>query len=162
MVHTKEKAHKCDWDGCGQAFSQKASLRDHMNVHEKRFQCQGCQKVMNDVTNSRLIEDNFHLQAFGRERYLVLHNKTCAHLGGAGGRDVAQDDVGLQQEVQQIIMVTTDGGELAGEFAGENGEVEMTQVQVVQSESGELAVTLVMAEEGMEQFVSKDELVLAE
>merc|ERR1719370_828940 len=47
---------------CGVAFAQKASLKDHENVHLKKFECKGCAK------------------AFGRDRYLKLHMRTCNRL----------------------------------------------------------------------------------
>ena len=59
VVHTKEKPFLCSWTNCGQSFAQKASLKDHMNVHEEKFKCHGCEK------------------SFGRERYLVMHVKAC-------------------------------------------------------------------------------------
>ena len=64
-VHTKVKAFNCDM--CNAQFTQKASLKDHYNVHLKTFQCEHCKK------------------AFGRQRYLINHIKSCA-----GGRPVSK------------------------------------------------------------------------
>jgi len=134
VVHTKAKPYNCNWPQCGQSFSQKASLKDHLNVHEKKFQCEGCQKC------------------FGRERYLMLHCKTCAHLSRTGETNVNdamdQSEGGESIGVQHII-ITTDGSEIAGDLSE---DMEMTQVQVVQSESGELAVTMLVGEEGSEEL----------
>ena len=62
VVHTKEKSFRCDL--CQAQFSQKASLKDHQNVHLKKFQCSTCNK------------------AFGRQRYLDSHLKSCSSAGG--------------------------------------------------------------------------------
>lgn len=158
VVHTKAKPYNCDWPQCGQSFSQKASLKDHLNVHEKKFQCDGCRKC------------------FGRERYLMLHCKTCAHLSRTGENNLKgepsyemvgeQNDWELKREALrtveekdqndgsnsigvQHIIITTEGAELAGDISE---DIEMTQVQVVQSESGELAVTMLVGEEGTEEL----------
>ena len=78
VVHSKERPFICSWPNCDQAFSQKASLKDHINVHEKRYQCQLCEK------------------AFGRERYLSMHNKTCFRAVGSEKSD--------ERSVPHIIM----------------------------------------------------------
>ena len=57
VVHTKDKAFNCDL--CSAQFTQKASLKDHYNVHMKTFQCEHCKK------------------SFGRQRYLDNHVKSC-------------------------------------------------------------------------------------
>ena len=57
VVHTKDKAFNCDL--CSAQFTQKASLKDHYNVHMKTFQCEHCKK------------------SFGRQRYLDNHIKSC-------------------------------------------------------------------------------------
>jgi len=136
VVHTKVKPYSCEWPQCGQSFSQKASLKDHLNVHEQKFQCEGCKKC------------------FGRERYLMLHCKTCVHLSRSV--EVVHNDtdhsIGIDnsEDINSIgvqhIIITTEGSELAGEISE---DVEMTQVQVVQSETGELAVTMLVAEDGL-------------
>ena len=118
VVHTKEKPFLCKWPKCGQSFSQKASLKDHMNVHEKKYQCEGCKK------------------SFGRERYLVLHLKTCAHVGKS---EEVVDYLEENINVQHIIITEQ---EVLG--ADINNDVEMTHMQVVQSETGELAVTMIV------------------
>ena len=59
VVHTKVKSFNCDI--CQAQFTQKASLKDHQNVHMKKFQCSTCNK------------------AFGRQRYLDSHLKSCGH-----------------------------------------------------------------------------------
>ncbi len=57
VVHTKDKNFVCDI--CNAQFTQKASLKDHYNMHLKKFQCTLCKK------------------AFGRQRYLDSHVKGC-------------------------------------------------------------------------------------
>jgi len=127
VVHTKAKPYTCEWVNCNQSFSQKASLKDHLNVHENKYQCEGCKK------------------SFGRERYLMLHRKTCVHLGrNTGGQDVLVQDAKNISNVQHII-ITADGAELSGDVSE---DIEMTQVQVVQSENGDLAVTMLVNEDG--------------
>ena len=119
VVHTKEKPFLCKWPKCGQSFSQKASLKDHMNVHEKKFQCEGCKK------------------SFGRERYLMLHLKTCAHIGKrAESVDCIEENINVQH-----IIITTEQEMLGTDITN---DVEMTHMQVVQSETGELAVTMIV------------------
>jgi len=132
VVHTKAKPYSCDWPQCGQSFSQKASLKDHLNVHENKFQCEGCKK------------------SFGRERYLMLHCKTCVHLSRTNeviNHDIAEHSEDMNSVGVQHIIITTEGSELTGEISD---DVEMTQVQVVQSETGELAVTMLVGEDGGE------------
>jgi len=134
VVHTKAKPYKCDWPQCGQSFSQKASLKDHLNVHENKFQCEGCKK------------------SFGRERYLMLHCKTCVHLSRTN-EVVHHDIIDQSEDVNSVgvqhIIITTDGTELTGEMSE---DIEMTQVQVVQSETGELAVTMLVGDDGGEEL----------
>lgn len=125
VVHTKEKPFPCKWPKCGQSFSQKASLKDHENVHEKKFQCEGCEK------------------SFGRERYLMLHLKTCAHVGkNEEVVDSMEDNINVQH-----IIITTEQAELGTNLTS---EVEMTTMQVVQSETGELAVTMIVDTDSVE------------
>ena len=57
VVHTKEKPFSCPI--CHLSFTQRASLKDHQNVHENKYQCSFCQK------------------SFGRERYLSQHKTSC-------------------------------------------------------------------------------------
>ena len=58
VVHTKEKPFSCHL--CHLSFTQRASLKDHLNVHENKYQCSLCQK------------------SFGRERYLFQHKTSCS------------------------------------------------------------------------------------
>ena len=107
VVHSKERPFICTWTNCDQSFSQKASLRDHLNVHEKKFQCVGCSK------------------AFGRERYLIMHVKTCVHLGkDAGVKAEAGLDTG-------IIIITTEP-EPGVTVVEEDGGGEQLAVMVVE------------------------------
>jgi len=124
VVHSKEKPFLCSWPDCGQSFSQKASLKDHLNVHEKKYECNSCKK------------------SFGRERYLVMHMKTCVKLD----KDEQNNEVSDSNDVNvQHIIITTENTEIATELS--NADVEMTEMHVVQSETGELAVMLVEQEE---------------
>ena len=95
IVHTKEKAFQCSWPECGQSFGQKASLKDHINVHEERFKCHGCDKC------------------FGRERYLVMHLKTCVRAA----QDTQIVRVDQKDDVKQapatMQLVQTESGDLA-------------------------------------------------
>jgi len=140
VVHTKSKPYSCEWPNCGISFSQKASLKDHMNVHENKFQCEGCKK------------------SFGRERYLILHSKTCVHLS-RNDSEVPHDSNNLDHandnasSVQHII-ITTEESNLMGEMSN---DIEMTQVQVVQSENGDLSVTMLVNEESQELHLVKEE-----
>ena len=102
VVHSKERPFVCSWPDCDQSFSQKASLKDHVNVHEKKYQCHLCEK------------------AFGRERYLKMHSKTCT------GRDKSKEKAD-DTDVPHII-------------------VEMEGVQVIQ-DTEDVAVMLVHSQE---------------
>ena len=92
VVHSKERPFVCSWPDCDQSFSQKASLKDHINVHEKKYQCQLCEK------------------AFGRERYLKMHSKTCT--GRDKSKEKAEDTdvphIIVSMEGVQVIQDTED------------------------------------------------------
>ena len=92
VVHSKERPFVCSWPDCDQSFSQKASLKDHTNVHEKKYQCQLCEK------------------AFGRERYLRMHNKTCNRTDKSKGKseDRAIPHIVVAMEGVQVIQDTED------------------------------------------------------
>ena len=92
VVHSKERPFVCSWPDCDQAFSQKASLKDHINVHEKKYQCQLCEK------------------AFGRERYLRMHSKTCTGRDKSKGKaeDTDVPHIIVAMEGVQVIQDTED------------------------------------------------------
>ena len=103
VVHSKAKPFSCN--RCNQSFSQKASLKDHENVHLEKFKCHSCGK------------------AFGRERYLELHKKSCVHLNSPiveTGKDERKERMD-EREVQHIIISSVGAG-------GKEGDL----VQVVQ------------------------------
>ena len=82
----------------------------------------------------------------------MLHCKTCVHLSRTS--DIVHHDViDHSEDVNSIgvqhIIITTEGTELTGEMSD---DIEMTQVQVVQSETGELAVTMLVGEDGGEEL----------
>ena len=62
VVHTKAKPFKCT--ECELSFAQKSSLSDHLNVHQKKYQCIHCQSC------------------FGRQRYLDAHHCSIHAVGG--------------------------------------------------------------------------------
>ena len=78
VVHTKEKPFQCP--SCSMSFTQRASLKDHVNVHENKFQCSLCQK------------------SFGRKRYLLQHQSSCGK---------AQEETVKNSEDQNDIPTTT-------------------------------------------------------
>merc|ERR1712181_43106 len=120
VVHSRAKPFSCAQ--CGVAFAQKASLKDHENVHLRKYECQGCAK------------------AFGRERYLKLHIRTCTQLNPEErgekrpkntkneDEEKAAEEVSGEGGVQHILIssVPTGGG------GGEGGSGEGDMVQVVQ------------------------------
>lgn len=95
VVHTKTKAFACDL--CNAMFTQKASLKDHCNVHAKKFVCRICDK------------------AFGRQRYLENHEKICGHSTTTStNKTDIKDDIStntaavilINQEGQQVQQVS--------------------------------------------------------
>ena len=92
VVHSKERPFVCSWPDCDQSFSQKASLKDHTNVHEKKYQCPLCEK------------------AFGRERYLNMHKRTCTERDKSKGKseDNAVPHIIVAMEGVQVIQDTED------------------------------------------------------
>jgi len=117
VVHSRAKPFSCS--RCGVAFAQKASLKDHENVHLKKFECKGCAK------------------AFGRDRYLKLHMRTCNKLNpeerGVKGKDPRPkskkddrkvEDVGGEGGVQHIVISS-----LPSVREGEGDMVQVVQMQ---------------------------------
>ena len=117
VVHSRAKPFSCS--RCGVAFAQKASLKDHENVHLKKFECKGCAK------------------AFGRDRYLKLHMRTCNKLNpeerGVKGKDPRRkskkedrkvEDVGAEGGVQHIVI-----SNLPSVREGEGDMVQVVQMQ---------------------------------
>ena len=84
VVHTKEKAFACDT--CNAQFSQKASLKDHYNVHLKYYVCRVCNK------------------AFGRQRYLDNHAKSCSGLS----KETKANEIIIRLEPGQMEEYTID------------------------------------------------------
>ena len=84
----------------------------------------------------------------------MLHLKTCAHIGK---NEEVVDSMEENINVQHII-ITTEQAELGTNLTS---EVEMTTMQVVQSETGELAVTMIVdtdsVEAGVLQVVTTDQ-----
>ena len=117
VVHSRAKPFSCSQ--CGVAFAQKASLKDHENVHLRKFECKGCAK------------------AFGRERYLKLHMRTCSQLNPEerGEKSVkstkeeekAEEEVGGEGSVQHILISSVPTG-----VGGGGGEADMVQVVQMQ------------------------------
>ena len=117
VVHSRAKPFSCA--ECGVAFAQKASLKDHENVHLRKFECRGCEK------------------AFGRERYLKLHMRTCSQLnpeerGEQRGKctkeevEKAEEEVGGEAGVQHILISSVQPG---GGGGGEGDMVQVVQMQ---------------------------------
>ena len=73
----------------------------------------------------------------------MLHLKTCVHVGKTEEVvDSLEDNINVQH-----IIITTEQAELGTNLAS---EVEMTTMQVVQSETGELAVTMIVDTDSVE------------
>ena len=117
VVHSRAKPFSCA--ECGVAFAQKASLKDHENVHLRKYECRGCEK------------------AFGRERYLKLHMRTCSQLNpeergekrGKGTKEEgekAEEEVGGEAGVQHILISSVQPG---GGGGGEGDMVQVVQMQ---------------------------------
>jgi len=117
VVHSRAKPFSCA--ECGVAFAQKASLKDHENVHLRKFECRGCEK------------------AFGRERYLKLHMRTCSQLnpeerGEQRGKctkeevEKAAEEFGGEAGVQHILISSVQPG---GGGGGEGDMVQVVQMQ---------------------------------
>jgi len=116
VVHSRAKPFSCAQ--CGVAFAQKASLKDHENVHLRKFECKGCAK------------------AFGRERYLKLHMRTCSQLNpeergekrtkSTKEEEKAEEEVGGEGGVQHILISSVPTG------VGGGGEADMVQVVQMQ------------------------------
>ena len=85
VVHTKARPFKCT--ECELSFAQKSSLSDHLNVHQKKYQCIHCQSC------------------FGRQRYLDAHHCSIHAVGG-------ENDLTLQnmpaENSNTIILVPVD------------------------------------------------------
>ena len=66
----------------------------------------------------------------------MLHIKTCAHIGKS-------EEVGdyLEENINVQHIIITEQEVLGADI---NNDVEMTHMQVVQSETGELAVTMIV------------------
>ena len=117
VVHSRAKPFSCAQ--CGVAFAQKASLKDHENVHLRKYECQGCAK------------------AFGRERYLKLHMRTCSQLNPEDRgekrpkntkneeEEKGEEEVGGESGVQHILISSVPSG-------GGGGEGDMVQVVQMQ------------------------------
>ena len=110
VVHSRAKPFTCAQ--CGVAFAQKASLKDHENVHLRKYECRGCSK------------------AFGRERYLKLHMRTCSQLNPEdrgekrekNSKEGMEKEIGEEAGVQHILISSVQPG------AGGGGEGDMVQV----------------------------------
>ena len=74
----------------------------------------------------------------------MLHLKTCGHI--IGKNEEVVDSLEENINVQHII-ITTEQAELGTNLTS---EVEMTTMQVVQSETGELAVTMIVDTDSVE------------
>ena len=75
-----------------------------------------------------------------------MHMKTCIKLSKDEQNNEVSDNTDEAENVNvQHIIITTDDAEIDADLS--NAEVEMTEMHVVQSETGELAVMLVEQEE---------------
>ena len=115
VVHSRAKPFTCAQ--CGVAFAQKASLKDHENVHLRKYECRGCAK------------------AFGRERYLKLHMRTCSQLNpeergekrGKNTKEGGEKEVQGEAGVQHILISSVQPG--GGGGGGEGDMVQVVQMQ---------------------------------
>lgn len=91
VVHTKTKAFACDL--CNAMFTQKASLKDHYNVHLKKFVCRVCDK------------------AFGRQRYLENHEKICGHSTTTAtvNKNEVKDEIAGASNAAAVILINQEG-----------------------------------------------------
>ena len=121
VVHSRAKPFSCSQ--CGVAFAQKASLKDHENVHLRKYECKGCAK------------------AFGRERYLKLHMRTCSQLNPEerAERERTQRPKTTREEEKADSSADDNGGEAGVQHimissvpSGGGGEGDMVQVVQMQ------------------------------
>nr|CAR63535.1 putative transcription factor yin yang 2 [Angiostrongylus cantonensis] len=56
LIHTGERAFRCEVDGCSRAFSLEANLKSHLKTHtgEKPHKCQFCERAFSHPYNLRV------------------------------------------------------------------------------------------------------------
>ena len=106
VVHTKEKPFQCP--SCSMSFTQRASLKDHINVHENKFQCVSCQK------------------SFGRKRYLLQHQSSCGKAQEeTGGNMGDQNDAPTATATKYNKLNKNSNADSMGVFQTENNDAVM-------------------------------------